>query len=81
MTDFDIWVDFMDMRDDRRLWAFTDDARAGLVPITGSHVIVGCEDADPAVAKILSVDADGTIELLVLAGNVDTHRHLLSTIA
>lgn len=81
MNDFDIWVDFMDMRDDGRLWAFTDDAKSGFIPIAGSHVIVGCEDADPAVAKILSVDADGTIELLVLPGSIDAQRHLLSTTA
>jgi hypothetical protein len=40
-------------------------------------VIVGREDADPAVARILSVNAEGHIELEVLPGSVDSHRDLL----
>ncbi len=43
--------------------------------------MVGCEDADPAVAKILSVDAAGAIEVQVLPGRVEDHRHLLSATA
>ena len=44
--------------------------------IAGRHVIVGCEDAVPAVARILSVNAEGHIELEVLPGSVDSHRDL-----
>ena len=79
MTDYDLDVDFMDMTDDRRLWTRLEDARPGLVPIAGRHVIVGCEDADPAVARILSVNAEGHIELEVLPGSVDSHRDLLAS--
>jgi len=39
---------------------------------------VGCEDAEPAVAKVLSVNADGDIELEVLPGTVESHRDLLA---
>jgi len=48
------------------------------VPIAGRHVVVGCRDADPAVAKILRVDHEGQIELQVLAGDVESHRDLLT---
>lgn len=80
MTTYDLTVDFMDMTDDRRLWTRLEDARPGFVPIAGRHVVVGCDDADPAVAKILSVNADGHIELEVLPGPVDSHRDLLSPV-
>ena len=78
MTDYDLAVDFMDMTNDRRLWTRLQDARPGFVPIAGRHVIVGCEDADPAVARILTVNAEGHIELEVLRGSVDSHRDLLA---
>jgi Enoyl-(Acyl carrier protein) reductase len=50
----------------------------GFVPIAGRHVVVGCRDADPAVAKILRVDHEGHIELQVLPGDVESHRDLLT---
>ena len=78
MDDHDIDVDFMDMTNDRRLWTRVEDARPGFVPVAGRHVIVGCEDATPAVAHILSVNAEGHIELEVLPGSVDSHRDLLT---
>ncbi len=77
MDDHDVDVDFMDMTNDRRVWTRLEDARPGFVPLAGRHVIVGCEDANPAVARILSVHAEGHIELEVLPGSVDSHRDLL----
>ena len=35
MNDYDIWVDFMGMPNDRRLWTRLQDARPGFVPIAG----------------------------------------------
>ncbi len=77
-TEIDLEVDFMDMTDGRRLWARIEDARPGLVPAAGRHLTVGCDDAEPAVAKVLSVNADGDIELEVLPGTVESHRDLLA---
>ena len=77
MDDHDLAVDFMDMTDDRRLWTRLQDARAGFVPVAGRYAIVGDEDADLAVAQILSVNAEGHIEVVVLPGSVDSHRGLL----
>jgi len=55
------------------------DVRPGVVPIAGQYAIVGCEDADPAVAQIISVDIENGIMLQVLDGGVEEHRHLLTT--
>jgi hypothetical protein len=76
---YDIAVDFMDMTNDGRLWTRVKDVRPGFVPIAGEYAIVGCEDADPAVAQIISVDIEGGIQLQVLDGSVEEDRHLLTT--
>ena len=79
MADYDLWVDFMRLRDDGRLRTRLRHARPGLEPTVGMHLIVGCEDADPAVAKVLSVDAEGAIEVQVLPGKVEDHRDVLTS--
>ena len=79
MTGYDLAVDFMDMTDDRHLWTRVEDVRPGVVLSVGRYVTVGCEDADSAVAKILTVDPNGNIELDVLPGGVEAHRELLTS--
>lgn len=75
-----IAVDFMDMTSEGRLWTRLTDVRPGFVPIAGQYVVIGCEDAEPAVAQIISVDIERGITLKVLDGSVEGHRHLLPTI-
>jgi hypothetical protein len=36
------------------------------------------EDADPKVARIVAVDADGNVEMEVLPGSVESHSDLLA---
>lgn len=75
MTDtYDIAVDFMDMDDARRLWARSADVRADFEARPGAHAIVGDDGADPRVARIVSIDDDGNIELEVLPGGVEANR-------
>jgi hypothetical protein len=52
----------MDMRNDGRLWTRMSDVQPGFVPIAVHYAVVGCEDADPAVARIISVDIEGGIQ-------------------
>ncbi len=78
-AEIDIDVDFMDMTDDGRLWTRLKDVRSGFVPIAGEYAIVGCDDAHPAVAQIISVDIENGIVLQVLDGVVEDHQHLLTT--
>lgn len=49
-ADYDVDVDFMDMRAGGRLWARGEDAKAGFFPIAGRHATVSGDDAEPAVA-------------------------------
>ena len=76
-TNYDIAVDFMDMTDDGRLWTRLSDVRRGFVPVAGQYAVVGCEDAEPAAAQIISVDIEHGITLKVLEGSVEDHWHLL----
>lgn len=75
--DYTIAVDYMDMTNDRRLWACSADVRSGFVPVVGGHVVVGDEDADSKVARIVNVDGDGNVELEVLPSSVESHADLL----
>lgn len=75
---FDISVDFMDMTNEHRLWARAADARPDLDTAVGGHVVIGDEDADPRVARVVSFDADGNLELEVLPGTVESHLDLLA---
>jgi hypothetical protein len=75
---YEVAVDFMDMTNDRHLWARGIDARSGLDLSVGRHVIVGDDDADPKVARIVAVDSDGNMELEVLPGSVESHVDLLT---
>jgi hypothetical protein len=79
--DYDLWVDFQRMQDDGRLLARARNARPGLTIIAGMYLVVGCEDSRPAVARVLTVTADGSLELQVLPGPVDLHRDLLPSSA
>ena len=76
--DYEIAVDFMDMTNDRHLWARAADVRPGIELIVGRHVVVGDEDADSKVARIVAVDPDGNVELEVLPGSVESHSDLLA---
>jgi hypothetical protein len=75
---YDIAVDFMDMTADRKLWVRAADVREGFEATVGRHAIVGDEDADPKVARIVAIDEDGHLQLEILPGTVDAHRDVLA---
>lgn len=75
---YDINVDFMDMTDDRRLWVRAVDARTGFVAEVGRYAVVGDEDADPRVARIVEISSDGHMQLEVLPGPLEAHRDALA---
>jgi len=78
MANYDLAVDFMDMTDDRRLWTRAVDARDGFHAVEGRYAIVGDDDAEPRVARVVAIDGDGNIELEVLLGTVESHQDLLT---
>jgi hypothetical protein len=74
---YDIAIDYMDMTDDRHLWVRSADVDPGVTPSVGGHYVVGQEDADPSVARVVAIDDDGFLELEILKGPVAAHRDLL----
>jgi hypothetical protein len=74
----DLAVDLMDMTNDRRLITRVVDARPGYVPVVGAYPVVGDDGAEPRVARILSIDANGILDLDVLPGSIEAHRDLLA---
>jgi hypothetical protein len=74
---YDMWVDFQRIQDDGRLLARTRNARPGLTITAGMYLLVGCEDAEPSVAQVVSVTADGSVELQVLPGTARDHSALV----
>ena len=76
--DYDIAVDFMDMTDDQRLWVHGVDVRTGFEPAVGRHAIVGDDDADPKVARIVAISAEGHVQLEVLIGPIEAYRDVLA---
>lgn len=75
----DVMIDFMDMTAGRRVWVRPVDVRSGVTVAVGGHLVVGDDDADPQVARVVAVDIDGVIELEVLPGTVESHRDLLTS--
>jgi hypothetical protein len=75
---YDLAVDFMDMTDARLLWTRSSDARPGFEAKVGGYAIVGDDDADPRVARIIDIDPDGNIALEVLDGTVEAHLDLVT---
>lgn len=78
---YDLWVDFQRMNDDGRLPARARNSRSNAPLVVGSYIVVGSEDAEPAVARILAVDPAGAIQLQVLDGPIQDHKALVSTTA
>lgn len=75
---WDLWVDYH--RTDERGLTHTNvrNAAAGLDLQPGSHIIVGNEEADAAVAEVIELCPDGTVLVSVLPGPVDRHLHLIN---
>lgn len=61
-----------------RLWVRSEDAVSDIDVAIGRHVVVGDEDADPRVARVVSIDSRGNIELEILRGSVESHAGLLA---
>jgi hypothetical protein len=74
---WDLWVDFHRVDADGLTHASLKDASEEAVIEPGRYVIVGDEDADPAVAHVVDVRANGVVLLRVHTGHADQHLDLL----
>ena len=71
-----MWVDFARVYSGLT-YGHIDDAAPGTAIAAGRYLIVGDDDADPAVAQVVEVKDDGTVLLRVLPGHADQHATLV----
>lgn len=74
---WDLWVDFHRVDADGLTHASLKDATPGAAIEPGRYVVVGDEDADPAVAQVIDVRANEVVLLRVLPGHAKQHLDLL----
>lgn len=75
---WDLWVDFHRVDAAGLTHAHVRHASADVNLEPGIFVVVGDDGADPGVAQVVDVRADGGVLLKVLPGHADLHRQLLS---
>ena len=78
---WDLWVDYHRRDADGLTHGNVRNARPGSTLTPGAHIIVGNEEADPAVAEVVRVDDDGVVLLRVVPGTVDHNRTLLHSVS
>ena len=74
----DLWVDFARVYGGLT-YGDLEDADSGAVVEVGKYLVVGDDDADPAVAEVVEVRPDGIVLLKILPGPAEAHVHLLSS--
>lgn len=75
--EWDLWIDFHHEDVDGYTHASVKDVVGDLLLRPGAHIVVGNEEADPAVAEVVAVEPDGVVLVRVLPGPADHHLHLL----
>jgi hypothetical protein len=75
---WDLWVDFHRVDADGLTHGSLKDASPDVAVEAGRYLIVGDEDADPAVAQVVEVKTNGVVLLRVLPGHADQHLDLVA---
>ena len=73
-----MWVDFARVYSGLT-YGHLDDAGPGIEIKAGRYLIVGDDDADPAVAQVIEIKDDGTVLLRVLPGHAEQHSALVGS--
>jgi hypothetical protein len=73
---WDMWVDFARIYDGFT-YGDVEDLTSGQEIQVGQFIVVGDEDADPAVAEVIDIRDDGVVLLRVLPGPANEHHALI----
>ena len=76
---WDLWIDFQAQDEGGLTPALVEHARLGVDVTAGRYLLVGSEDSELAVARIVSVDPDGVVQTRVLPGPAAEHFHLIGS--
>jgi len=74
---WDLWIDFQAENADGLTPALAEHARPDITLEAGMHVLVGSDDSELAVARVVSSQSDGLVYTRVLPGPASEHLHLL----
>ena len=75
---WDLWIDFHTQDVDGLTSTLVEYARPGVAVEAGTYLLVGSDDSELAVARIVSVEPNGLVYTRVLPGPASEHLHLLS---
>jgi hypothetical protein len=74
---WELWVDYQRRDGDGLTHASVKDVSPGVALEVGGFVVVGNEEADSAVAEVMSIDQRGIVLLRVLPGSCEDHGNLV----
>ena len=74
----DMMIDFTVVDDDGLTHAILRDADDRVRIAPGRHIVVGDDDAEPAVARVVELCPDDVVLLRVLPGSAAEHAHLVA---
>jgi hypothetical protein len=74
---WDLWIDYHRRDADGLTHASIKDVETGIDLVPGLFIVVGNEDADPAVAEVVTVEENGVVLVRVLDGAAEDHLHLV----
>ena len=75
---WELWLDFHAQDADGLTSALLEHFRPGVTVEAGSYLLVGSDDSELAVARVVSVEPDGVVYTRVLPGPASEHLDMLS---
>jgi hypothetical protein len=75
--DWQLWIDYHRTDADGLTHGNTRNAAPGTKLVVGEHIVVGNEEADPAVAEVVQVGPDGLVLVRVFPGPAAAHLDLV----
>jgi hypothetical protein len=75
---WDLWIDYQAIEQDGLTPTLARFAAPGVAIEVGRYVVVGADDAQPAVAEIADIRDDGVVLVRVLPGPASSHLDLVA---
>ena len=69
MASWDLWIDYHRRDADGLTHGNVRNAQDGVTLTPGMYIVVGNDEAEPAVAEVVRLDDDGVVLVRVLPGN------------
>jgi hypothetical protein len=74
---WDLWIDYHRTDGEGLTHGNVRNVAPGTKLVVGEHIVVGNEEAEPAVAEVVQVGPDGLVLVRVLPGPAEEHLDLV----